>query len=165
MGAGDRQQDRVTDRRFDVAQCGPNDGAKAARFRLLDEREEHARSVVHVGDHEAVHALAARVEQIVCPIGVERDVRDERDSRQPLLEVPDALEVGSPAGEEIDHRQAHGLPLANPENAAPVVAGNDLVTVPNGGSKPLKVRGVRKQGRDDAHGGDRVCDEVRLQPV
>ena len=104
-----------------------------------------------LSEHQAIHSLSARIEQIVGLFGGKCDVSDEGKAGKALLQDTDALEVRFAAGEQVDHCHADGLLLADAEHLRPIVACHDLVAIPNSGSESLQVHRVREEGGDDAH--------------
>ena len=76
---------------------------------MLDQRQQRARRVILVGDHQSIHALSAGVEEVVGALGAKRDVSDQRKTGQALFHLADPFEAGRTAGEQVDDRYANGL--------------------------------------------------------
>jgi hypothetical protein len=140
----DRQQQRVAGDGIDLLESLSDDGAKASRFGMFDQRKQRAGRVILVRQDKAVHPLSPRVEEIVRSLRRERDVRDERQARQALLELANLLEVGRSAREQVHDRNANRLALADLQQTLPVLAPHDLMPVSDGGPKPLEVSGTRQ---------------------
>src|SRR6185437_12358135 len=78
----------------------------------------------------------------------------------------DALEVGPPAGKQVDDRQTHGLPLAGARELTPIATCDQLMPVANRGPETLQVSGIGEQRGDDAHGdtgAQRGCEGRRTR--
>lgn len=102
-------------------QAGPDESGHAARRASIQSAGERRRAVVHVGDHELLEAIAARIKNVSHSLLRQRNVRDERDSWAALLEQSHWIEVGPRESREsreslqIEHGNMDHMAVAGTE--------------------------------------------------
>ena len=169
MGVCDAHQHGVCNQAVHSVQRLTHQAGEAQCFRPFDDGQEWARSIILPADDEPIQAGSRGVEQPVCMIRREFDVRDECQTGQPLLELANCLGSGRAVREEIDDGDPDRFAVARARERCPVPALVQMVPVANGRAQSLHVHGARQKGGDDTHatcrdGGNAVRRAAGLYP-
>ena len=157
--ASDREQYRIHGHRINAVEGPAHEASQASGFRALDQGEERAGRVVLARDHQPVDSSSSRIEEIVATLGCHGDVRDERQSWQPLFELPHSLEIRRLVPVQVHHCDAHRLAVAQANKRHPVGTLVQFMPVANRAAQTLNMHWLREQYRDDAHVS---CERDRL---
>lgn len=120
--ARDGEEHGIQCERIDAIQRSSNETSQAPGLGALDECEQWTRRVVMSREHEAVDAGAAGIEEVVRAVGGHADVGDEREPRQPLLELAHAFEIWRLLPVQVHHGDAHWLAVADADECRPIRA-------------------------------------------